>query len=477
MSEEGSHMPKSSDLNELYNTFEKNLFILFDKYIESVIASFRQSHAKTLYHLNIIEKNNEKLEKLESANDFSLLTEKTMKINSPYLKSQLFWKNKHVWKQAIKNFFRRSSCYTNIVNNKAINTKELFSNYLKSFRSDSEKISYYALIELVNFNKHEVDCGSFNIRRFSSKELNIIFNNPISEAFYKYAVIDATLLHDYWFLCVSEENKKFDEFSFEVDSKVKFDHSKFPKPVELALKKISLFDWHSDFYERWEAPQITHIFKVTSNPLSTPSPVFFDYRKLLRQPHIISESNEEIEIPIALTSFSSKEIVAFENFMLQIEYIFSNLLKGNIHFLDNALGHFIKAFLSGGIDQLLWHTSTIEALLGNKSQGLTANLARRAALIIEKEGEKRKNINSQFKKIYDFRSKLVHGNPEIATKSPDTNHVNTARKISRHVMLWFLHYISENIEDYKNKKSDEIQTEIIELIDFEPENITMAPFV
>jgi hypothetical protein len=464
-------MSKLPDANNHYNTFEKNLFILFSEYLESVITSFRQSHTKTLYHLNIIEKDIEKIEKLESEKEFYLLTKKIMRINSPYLKTQLFWKNEQVWRHAIQSFFRRSTCYNNIFKNQTINTNELFSKYLKSFKNEKEEITYYALIELVNFSKKEINCGSFNIRRFSVSELDFIFSKDISETFYRYALVDSTLLQNYWFMCVSEENEKFDEFSLEVDTKVRFDHSKFPKPLELALKRISLYDWYSDFYERWEAPQISYVFKVTSNLLSTPSSVFFDYRKLLTQPHIVSDSNEEIDVPITIINFSPKEIIAFEEFMLQLEFIFLNLLKVNINFIDNALGHFIKAFFSGGIEQLLWHTSTIEALLGNKTQGLTANLARRAALIIEKEGTKRKNINNQFKKIYDFRSKLVHGNPEIVTKSPDTEHLNMARNISRNIMLWFLYYISKNIEDYKNEKSEKIQTKIIDFIDLEPENI------
>ena len=76
---------------------------------------------------------------------------------------------------------------------------------------------------------------------------------------------------------------------------------------------------------------------------------------------------------------------------------------------------FIKAFFSQGMEQLLWHISTIEALLGEKAEGLTNRLARRSALIIAKEREDREIIRKKFKELYDFDKSIFNAiKPKLA---------------------------------------------------------------
>ena len=288
--------------------------------------------------------------------------------------------------------------------------------------------------------------------------------------------IDSSLLRNYWFVCVTE-NKLFKKSSLDFDEKIKFNHSAFPKKIELALKKLTLFDWQCFEKENewWVAPEIPYVFVVNDNLLSPPSSIVFDYRQLLTEPFIDSRTGEELgEKPVTFFDLDEE----FEKFILTIEntfQIFQN--NDNLNFIDNALGHFIKGFFAHGIEELLWHISTIEALLGDNSSGLTSHLARRSALIIEKEPARRKMIYAEFKQLYDFRSKLVHGNPDINKehkknkKNLNSQHLYKARNISRLILLWFLRYISNNIKTFENKKSENIQKEILETIDLEPEKI------
>lgn len=39
------------------------------------------------------------------------------------------------------------------------------------------------------------------------------------------------------------------------------------------------------------------------------------------------------------------------------------------HFIEIAWGYFIKAYFADGLEQLLWHITTLEALLGEKRRG------------------------------------------------------------------------------------------------------------
>ena len=445
----------------------------FKTYFEYVMNFFKENdNVKKIRYLDLISSNSDKIEEVENSEEFSILIDDTMHLDSPFMKSQFLCRSKGTWKFAIKNFFRRSNCYTDILNNRPIDQENLFICYLKSFKYKFTITSHYALIESVHFPKKELDFGSFKICRFNKTELDTLFSNKINEIFYPYATIDSNKLKDYWFICVTE-NSIYENELVKLDEKVRFKHSTFPKEIELVLKKLALFDWHYFGQESywWTVPEISHMFTVSNNLLSSPCPNRFDYRQLLTEPFIDSRTGEELgEQPITIFHLDEE----FEQFINKIEKTFKILYQNNeLHFIDNALGHFIKAFCSEGVEQLLWHITTIEALLNSKSSDLTNSLARRLALIIERRPEKRKELYDKFKNLYDFRSKLVHGNPEIVKEQNHLNfeHLNNARNISRHVLLWFLDYVSKNIKKFKNRNSEKIREEICLIIDLKPEDV------
>ncbi|QTA81864.1 Uncharacterized protein dnl_42180 [Desulfonema limicola] len=474
-------MIKSSDLKNEYDEVEDNIFVSFKKYIESVKSKFQDSNStKVIKHLTLYNFNNKiKIEELESEQEFYQLLDDTMKIKSPFVNSTIIFKNheRFFWESPIKNFFRRSSCYLDIINKRDIDCDLLFNDYLKSFRKEKTQTTYFALVESVSFSKESMDFGSFKICRFKTLELDTIFNKAINEIFYPFAVMDSKCLQNYWFICVGDD-EIFKEFSFDYDGKVKLDHSKFAKPIELALKKFSLFDWQLNFArdsdeknKLWIAPELPYIFKINDNLLDSPSQIYFDYRKLLFESH----TNEEIgEQPQFFIHFDNKETVGFEKFIFKIERIFNVIFLKNtkLKFIDNALGYFIKAFFAQDMEQLLWHLSTIEALLGDKTDGITSNLARRSALVIALKREDRKEIRKKFKDLYGFRSKLVHGS--IFTEKSEkvyVGHLFNARDISRRIILWFLYFIYDNIQNTDKQKSFPTREDILDLIDLEPEKI------
>lgn len=120
----------------------------------------------------------------------------------------------------------------------------------------------------------------------------------------------------------------------------------------------------------------------------------------------------------------------------------------------------------------------MEALLGEKADGLTQRLARRTALILSKTREKREKIRKQFKEVYNFRSNLVHGNPFSTKKNKSiyVGHLNNARNIARKSILWFISFIDEHSPKNHKSKNSIIQKEILTTIDLEPENIRISKF-
>jgi hypothetical protein len=111
-------------------------------------------------------------------------------------------------------------------------------------------------------------------------------------------------------------------------------------------------------------------------------------------------------------------------------------------FYENALGFLVKAFFSGGLEQLLWHITVIEALLGQKVEsGLTNLLKKRVGTILGENAVDQKTIRKNFEELYDFRSKLVHGDPGILEKEIFQGHLGRARDLARSIIVWMLRYL------------------------------------
>ena len=122
-----------------------------------------------------------------------------------------------------------------------------------------------------------------------------------------------------------------------------------------------------------------------------------------------------------------------------------DLSISNWEFLEIAMGYLGKAFLTEGLEQLLWHMTTIEALFGEKIE-LIASLRRRIGIILGKTDYERKEIRKKIDELYDFRSDLVHGNK--FEKEVYQSHLKEARRIARNSLLWVLTYLSNIHETF-----------------------------
>ena len=138
--------------------------------------------------------------------------------------------------------------------------------------------------------------------------------------------------------------------------------------------------------------------------------------------------------------------------------------------MEIAQNYLIKAFFSAAdnLEQLLWHITTIEALLGENGNGLSERLRRRIALIFGKTEAERKKIKKDFKKLYDIRSNLVHGNK---TKEEVTiRQIYDSRNLARETLLWFLRcfgYINSKIQYIQPTMNIPIREDVLRLLDLD----------
>jgi len=134
------------------------------------------------------------------------------------------------------------------------------------------------------------------------------------------------------------------------------------------------------------------------------------------------------------------------------------------HFINIALSFLEKAFfaegLAWGFEQLLWHIVSIDALLGPE-RGNKKNFSERVARLIGDDDEDEERISSDTGKLYDFRSKFVHG--EQSEKDVFLGHLTSARTTARECLVTFLRRLSREIQS-GNVKSDATRETILDVV-------------
>ncbi len=188
---------------------------------------------------------------------------------------------------------------------------------------------------------------------------------------------------------------------------------------------------------------------------------------------ILDGTGEEIgEMPAVYIPLDENETDSFKAFIQHIGSLFDSLETKDDEwkFLDTALAYFIKAFSTeyGDLEELLWHITVLEALLGEEGEGITERLAGRIASILGKTKKERKDLRKEFKRLYEIRSDLVHGNlPENQTY---LGYLREARSLARRTLLWFLHYLAHiQVEIVQGQATESVPTrkDILKLLDLD----------
>ena len=429
------------------------------------------------------------VEILEKNSKFDLLVEET----SNQYSGDYHSKNKSSWKQAVKDFFRRSGYYNNFFNNNIINIDILFKKYCESFKQRKMEVIYLAPLEFVDFNPNNsvMDFETFQIRKFSKDELEATFQNEINEIFYPWAVVDLELMQNYWYIYFKQEEEitKIGDFYIDFSNleKVKPKYTIFPQALEQNLRILSLYHWQADWWKKdnthkqtekevgWFGFKIPVFFKINKCFIVSPCHVSGFKSNLITEPMYDIKGNVMGEVPTMYIHLNEEETNSFKVFTKETIKIISviDINKNKWEFLDISLGYFVKAFFTDnfekGLEQLLWNITAIEALLGDKNNDLTESLARRISIILGTTQNEKKKIKKQFKELYNFRCELVHGSH--FKKEIYIGHLRLCRDFVRKTILWFLHYlyfIQEEILEKENYQKKIERKDILSILDLEP---------
>src|ERR1035441_5315342 len=119
---------------------------------------------------------------------------------------------------------------------------------------------------------------------------------------------------------------------------------------------------------------------------------------------------------MVVTEFDEVETCQFQVTMLSYANMLLKIQQGPECgcFIDTALGFLLRGLLANGADQVLWNIAAIEAVFGEKVEGLVRLLKSRVSRVLGHNERERKEISKRFDALYAFRSDLVHGNAKLS---------------------------------------------------------------
>jgi hypothetical protein len=157
------------------------------------------------------------------------------------------------------------------------------------------------------------------------------------------------------------------------------------------------------------------------------------------------------------------EIDSLKNFLSSAETKVRNFekYKEKWQFIHIAHKMLLKAFFSNGIDQLIWHITAIEAMVGQKADGnLTSTVARRISAITGK-----KEYYDIFKRLYETRCNFIHGN--IMPKKVYISDLYSARLLARQTLVWFINFMNKISESFQDHEKAPTREAILKFIDLD----------
>lgn len=484
-------------------TSKEELTKIFEKYTITAgmyLSRLRVSQSKVAY-LSLAQRARllEAVEYLEPKPAFHELVEATRdtyRQNSPH-SSQVF----RVWESAVKCFFRRKGFYLNCFNGEAtIDLAKTFVQYDNAFTACEVPVTYLVPLEGVAFcetrngvnhlREQSINLGDFILRRFSKEELINLAGNRTNEVFYPYAVWDVEKLSRYWFIVIKSRKEVLGLglilFDFSDLPDLNYIRRKsLPKllfPLHPALYKLILWDWLPERFqveewpnelsgcqwselgicfsveralnsknrlilEPWHGFRLPFRLEVNEDLIHPPPPA--PGLDTLETEIRSGFEGEEVEWPVEWFELKDKPTVELEKFIREDLAVLDASLLEKWPFFEVALEYATKAFFTDPFDdapqQLLWHITALEALLGKKEdEKLTKTMAGRLARLLGRNAEERNRIAYNFRRLYEIRSDLVHGNP---WENYSTLYLYLARNLARRACLRFLELARNCIQE------------------------------
>ena len=353
----------------------------------------------------------------------------------------------------LKNWMRRRGIYASLldgVSRVAALAEEASEQLCADAEESEEELLFLAGLDGVSFEREmrfrESGIAKFDIVKPTAAELTAILNIETNRLFYPRAITSVDTLAGRWHLRTKDRrekrNPKRHRINLAAPSYIAAFQTSFPKPVENAMKLMALWDWDRFYdgpYQEFErggvnpGVRVPFVIALSDDPFMPP-------------PFAPTEEPS----PKAKWTYNADETTAFERFVSeglnQLDKTRQIIRRGvDWGFIDQALNFLLKAFMSRDIDQLLWHTAAIEAILGEK-EDLVKKLAQRVRALYPGDETRKKLAAEVFKRVYDLRCKRVHG---LDLTHADETYLGSARTLARTIseqMLRLVGSLAELVE-------------------------------
>ena len=402
---------------------------------------------------NPLQQLKDMVEQCERSTEFRLLCQNTIQQFHGHLPREDHYASQQ-YVTCVQVFFRRTGFYHRAFQKESPDIT--FDDFLTAFERREKTLTYLIPLELIEFHEREYDFGWFKVKRFPKQELDAVLEQEIALQFFPLAVTNTELLSRYWWLVVKEQTEIPERDKWHIDltslGKVRFSANTFPDKVNEALLRLALFDWElgrnvrgkgEDLERHWSRFEAPFAIVVTDDQLERLS-IAPNLNRLNLVPYVDPETREEIgELPFFDFPMGEKESEHFRSMVTEYDSMLSALanVPKRWNFLNVARSFFLKAFFSDGMEQLLWHIVVVEALVGERSEGLTEKLASRISITLEATDERRQSMRRDFKELYTFRSNMVHGN--TVEDKVMVGHLRRARLYARALLVWWLRYLTK----------------------------------
>ena len=360
---------------------------------------------------------------------------------------------RYMGEPAVKNFFRRSGIYNQLREGHVPDVAPALEQYRAAFSRTSMRRTYIAPLDFLHMKGQVMRFQTFELRKFSESELALFLGEAINRTYYKDAVLNLDNLHNFWWLLCHVESplqcKPHDDG--ELDSRVHM-YLTPHREIETPLKFLALYNWLInpmlvDYFGdgvpglTWTPPRVPFVISVHDNLLQDPPAIQVDLNQLLLATIRVEDTSEYMDGPLDYWDFEEQESAAFEAFLRRTEAMVLSIAElPDWRFVITAIDYLLKAFVSKGKEQLIWHITALESLLGQKGEALTDSIGRRVAQITASDEKARREARKKFRELYNFRCDIVHGNS--AEKELLCHHLNQARYFARDTTMWFLSFLT-----------------------------------
>ncbi len=357
------------------------------------------------------------------------------------------------WIRSLGVFLRRSGWYLRAAQHQAWPAGDIAEEIAQETMRTECRTTHLALVEGIELAVEQVQYGSHLLTRLTQNELTDRLGGEARTLFYGRALHGIRVLASHYFL-VAHGTKQtglhglLGSVQDHWSNAVRWRPTSMPREIQDGLSALALYDWRPVWTDRDEGRDLES--RIGWPGLSVPVVIsfpddLFDWPRGLpntagvaMEPMVDDLGNEVGYRPArALYELDERATQGFGTCLADIEQCRAELADvATASFVFTASDFLLKASLTRGLEQLLWHVAAIEAVLGETSatESVGEILARRLGRLLGTTKAGRKAVRKLLRTLYGFRSALVHG------RKPDDavcrGHLAEARRLARSAVAW-----------------------------------------